>query len=226
MLTALLRVALVSGLTLASGAAFGREDCDWPVPVSTPGPAQPAPSSFPDVSAPGTGTELIFLGDSLTAGTGSSSREHSLPGLTAGELGRPYRVMAMGGQTSTWLKDEFVKQDLPADAVAVVWVGRINFTDTAGVENDLAEIANHLGNRRFLVLTVIAKATADEDPGTPQGASLAALNAMIRDKYPDNYVEVGVDLGCADHTDPVHLNDAGYKKIAKPVLAAIARHNM
>ena len=222
-------------LTLTTAVAAEQYCEPWqppapPAPVAAapdPSPAAPAtkpaprwvPTAFKPRAFEGIGPPLIFLGDSLTESITASAPELQYPALTAGP--RAFTVYAAGGQSSTVLASLFKQVELPADAVVVIWIGRNNFRDSAAVLADVAETVRQIGDRRFLVLSIIQGRYYSELPGKEGAQAVIELNTLLGQAYPDNFVTVGDDLLCSDRVDAIHLTDAGQLKIARAVQAAL-----
>lgn len=190
---------------------------------------------------------LVFMGDSLTAGTGSTGGL-TYPQDVAASWSRQrwYYNGGVGGETSSQILTRYLALDANYKAgTLLIWAGRNNFADGAQVQSDIAAmVAEHDANGgagRFLVLS-ITTAAGEAFPSTGYD-QITELNADLSETYGDKFVDVLALLvaegapagGYPDPTafagryppsglrfDAVHLNNAGYAIVAVPVYAKIA----
>lgn len=166
------------------------------------------------------GSPLVFVGDSLTAGAGATTLRHAYPEQLSGLLGdRRFEVIARGGADSDTILADFEGRAIPEDAVTLIWVGRNNYINPLQVVGDIARIVELLPNKRFLVLSILKGAYANEAPGQPGSAAIDSLNAALEQQYSYRFLPVGQSITAADRTDNIHLNDVGYAEIAAEVKA-------
>lgn len=184
---------------------------------------------------------LACFGDSLTAGTGSSSPAGGWPSqLRIAEAGRAVANYGVGGETSSQIIDRFVADKVRSKYWnAVLWIGR----NDVGVASNLtttvmAQLARAMAVRASGVKTVICTITpaSTEDDATANGIAIANCNTAIKALYGnrtaegiaicDTYTVLTTDPGhlipSAWRSDPVHLNDPGYGQVQTAVSAALA----
>lgn len=166
------------------------------------------------------GTPLFFVGDSLTAGAGAGGAQNTVASTVSSLLNnREFSVLARGGAGSTKILADFLEQGphLPENVVTIIWVGRNNYSDAAAVIRDIDTIASRLPNRRYLVLSIIPGLYGFEQNGGEGLRQIDALNYRLSQKLGFRFLQVGQDLTPEDRSDNVHLNAAGYRKIAEQV---------
>lgn len=168
---------------------------------------------------------LACWGDSITAGTGSSTITGGYPSrVMRGDQGRPVANMGIGGQTSQQIVDRLV-----ADKVrgrlwnCVLEVGRNDVGSanlTSIVMTQLARAAANLASGVVPVIFTVTPTTA-ETTGTANANAINALNAQILATYGNNVLDIHALL-CTqpDGTinpawlfDTTHPNDTGYDQV-------------
>ncbi|WP_250516494.1 hypothetical protein [Caballeronia sp. INDeC2] len=130
---------------------------------------------------------------------------------------------------------------------AIIWVGRNNAFDEQTVIADVKSIVQWLkpAGAHFAVLSITKGDFSDEYIGGEAAKYIDDLNASLKTAYPDNFIDVETVLvssydpnlpqDVVDHnhnipptslrSDPVHLNDAGYRIVAGQVKTLIASRN-
>ncbi|MBN8998808.1 MAG: SGNH/GDSL hydrolase family protein [Rhizobiales bacterium] len=169
------------------------------------------------------GGRLVFLGDSLTAGSTASSPEFRLaPQVSDLYGGRRYESYANGGLTSTQIRNLASRESFPPDAVVIIWAGRNNAGKPDVVAADVQAIVDQIAPRRYLVLSVLHPLfDAGYTPGDPEYEGYARVNRKLAETFPHNFVVVGADFECGDRADNTHPDDSGYTKVAAAVHAAL-----
>jgi len=134
-----------------------------------------------------------------------------------------------------------VPQD-PADAIAVLWVGRNNYTDPTQIQSDIAAMIAAHPNKKFIVLSVLNGDFPGETLGLANWTTITQLNAALKSAYPANYIDIRATLVAqgapgtpyADASayandmvpsalrgDQIHLNQAGNGLVAAAVQSFI-----
>jgi lysophospholipase L1-like esterase len=188
---------------------------------------------------------LVFPGDSLTAGTGASSTATQYPSVVASSYSRARSFIneGVGGETSTQIKDRVVAFNLARlSSTQIIWAGRNNYTSPTTVKADIAAMIAAFGHTRYLVLSIINGDYASEYAGEADYLTLTGLNSDLAALYGARFVDVRtplVALGApggfaANPTDyardippsgvrldNVHLLDAGHAVVAAAVYAKL-----
>jgi lysophospholipase L1-like esterase len=128
--------------------------------------------------------KIYFYGDSLTAGGGASFL-HDFPTLISFLYGRSCVNMGFPSETSTQIRDRFLrrkKSGLPEHVV--FWVGRNNIDRPEEVKRDLAEMVADLSpGSRYLVLGVTNADTERERIGGSNFGDAANINDYLRARF-------------------------------------------
>lgn len=184
---------------------------------------------------------LACYGDSLTAGTGSSSPTGGwVSQLRIAEAGRMVGNYGIGGETSTQIIDRFVADKVRSKYWnSVLWIGR----NDVGVASDLTatvmgQLARAMALRASGVKTVICTIipASTESDSSSLGIAIAACNTAIKNTYGnktaqgiaicDTYAVLTTDPGhlvpSSWRYDTVHLNDTGYTQVQTAISAALA----
>jgi lysophospholipase L1-like esterase len=183
-----------------------------------------ADDSTPGFAGGESGDRLLFVGDSLTLGIGASNPHRNMPGDVSaafGEGGRRFKVLAVQGATALLMRDAYFREALQPGDVTVIWLGRSGVTNPTTLPA-IRDIAAHAPGGRYLVLSILPRVYyAYEKPGSRTYAAVMKLNADLAGAFGDRILPVGADIGPADHSDELHLNDIGYAKVAKIVFDAV-----
>jgi lysophospholipase L1-like esterase len=176
-------------------------------------------------------TPLATWGDSLTDGTGATGNSGRYPDVlraTRWPVSGVYEG-GVGGETSTQIRGRMVADTIRNDWTTVLWAGRNNYSALETVLSDVEAMTDHLTHSRFVVLSVINKASGqDEDAGSAGHTQIVALNAALATRYPNNYLDirsliVAASGGTNDAPNPtwmsdgLHLNNTGYAFVADQV---------
>jgi lysophospholipase L1-like esterase len=158
-----------------------------PPPPSPVAPVPPPPATPAPAPAPVLASDIATWGDSLTVFFAVNL-----------QLLYPNRAIyngGVGGETSTQIATRQL-----ADAsvsghnswINVFWYGHNNDMASAQIKADIAASVAALvrGNGRFIVLSLINKATPNESRGAPGYASIMQLNSDLAALYPQNYLDV------------------------------------
>lgn len=173
-------------------------------------------------------------GDSLTAGTGSSSPSGGyVTRLRQALTGRGVSNLGIGGQTSLQIVDRMLAdKSMGRRGIIVSWIGR----NDVGISPDLQvtvlaqharAVANLEAGTAYLPCTITPSAT--ETTGTSNHTAILAANAALKAMYPVTCVDLYAALSTEpDGTipaslrfDAVHLNDAGYEVVKTTVQAKL-----
>lgn len=186
---------------------------------------------------------ISCFGDSTSFGTGSSDpATKSYPSVLAGLLGRTTRNFGIPSESSTQIKDRVVADNTHMTDIVVLWMGH-NDSDRNLVVTNVGLSVAHIvavagaANARYLIMSVLNR-TPYEGAGTAGHAPVIAMNNAIQSAYRANYVDIrgflvhqypATPAGNAAHltdlnvfyVDSIHLNDAGYQKIAERLATVI-----
>jgi lysophospholipase L1-like esterase len=180
--------------------------------------------STPGLAGGEIGDRLVFVGDSLTLGVGASEPTANMPARVSalfGGAGRRFKVLGVQGAMAPTMRDAVLREKLQPADVVVIWLGRIGAANPETLPA-IREITAHVPGGRYLVLSVIRRVDYTyEQPGTRAYEAVTRLNADLASDFGDHFVVVGEDVGRADHSDEMNLNDHGYAKIAKTVFDAL-----
>jgi lysophospholipase L1-like esterase len=183
-----------------------------------------ADDSLPGLAGGETGDRLVFVGDSLTLGVGTSNPRRNMPSDVSalfGDGGRRFKVIGIQGAMAPMMRDAFMRETLEPTDVVIIWLGRIGVSNPTTVPS-IKEITEHVPSGKYLVLSVIHRVDFEfELPGTRAYDAVTELNAELSRTFAGRFVTVGEDVGRGNHSDELHLNDSGYAKIAKTVFAEI-----
>jgi lysophospholipase L1-like esterase len=181
---------------------------------------------------------IATWGDSLTAGTGGTAWPTQIKGLL--EVNRGVYNGGVGGETSTQIAARMVADNRRSDNVVVIWSGVNNYGNPDVVRADISAMVDHIQSpKKFLILSILNKSA--ETIGTQPHDDKIALNNSLAALYPNNYFDIRTYLvgqgngGAQDNADAanditptslrfddLHLNTAGYLKVAQQVQAFIA----
>lgn len=167
----------------------------------------------------------------LSAGVVSFRRQEAVQGNTACPA------------NSTFTPDAALAQQYTRQ---IIWAGRNNYTDAAIVLADIAAIVAFGRTGKYVVLSVLNGAYADEVAGGTGYKKMISLNQQLAATYGANYLDIRrylIDQGLADagitptaqdstdigndvvpsslRSDNIHLNAAGYTVVAQQVAARI-----
>jgi acyl-CoA thioesterase-1 len=172
------------------------------------------------------GTTALFLGDSLTAGTGSSAAE-AFPSLIAAKTGWQVINAGVPGDTSAGARErlpELLAEHRPA--VVILTIGGNDFLRKLPMEQTQANIA-------AMLASINAAGAIPVLVSVPQPSLLGAASGSLRDAplyaelagqhraalLPDAIAAVLGDNRLK--TDPVHPNADGQAQLAERLLALL-----
>jgi hypothetical protein len=175
---------------------------------------------------------LVFMGDSLTAGTGATNATFAYPAIAAAAFNpdRWFLNSGVGGNTSSQVLTRYLALDAEAKMqTLIIWVGRNNYADTAQIISDIDAMIAEAGHDRYLVLNVLKASIDDTEFSIPQ---INTTNAALLSNYGGKCLDILgylVSLGAPGGAHPdavayaggyppddvsvdtgVHLNDLGY----------------
>lgn len=127
--------------------------------------------------------------------------------------------------------------------INVFWMGQNNFYAPTQVQADIAKCVAFLSTQKYVVLSILN--AENEGVGTTAYNTIIQLNSGLAQAYPNNYIDIRKILVNAydpanpqdvrdynNDTPPAslrsdndHLNDAGYRIVAREVAAFIATKN-
>lgn len=173
-------------------------------------------------------------GDSLTAGTGAPPEADFC--RTLGKLlHRPVFNGGVGGQSSAQIRDRMISRAPNLDqGITIIWAGRNNYSQTARVSEDISTMVRSLpAEAKYLILGIVTGDFPDEEPGRRGYLLIQKLNNLLSDRYSDRFLDVQSlfdDItgqrheGAQIRADRIHLNQAGYSKLASAMAAYIVKH--
>jgi|GEM_PF-5217162 len=117
----------------------------------------------------------------------------------------------------------------------IIWAGRNNYSDSASVVNDIAQMVDSLDHDNYIVLGIINGNYAAEFSGGGNYSKIININNYLSSTYGDRYVPIREYLvslynsdsaqDVTDHSndivpaslrgDNIHLNKAGYDTVAR-----------
>jgi len=189
---------------------------------------------------PGTSTvPLIGWGDSMTY----QLQWGSLPALLRAQFGptQAFISMGVGGETSTQVKARMLADSGTKNYDHVIWVGRNNYSQTAQIISDVAEMVAAIPHDRYMALSVTNGSAAAERLGgadhhyfTDARDALAAAYGVrfvdVRQALVDAY-DSGTPQDVTDHTDDttpstcrsdaVHLSAKGDLVVAQQIISRL-----
>lgn len=186
---------------------------------------------------------VAFFGDSLMDGTGATTFAGSVWAVVGNAFSpaRPGLKIAVGGSTSTDIKNLFDGRPELRNVPSVIWAGRNNFASGATVKADIAAMVAALTTDKYAILSVI-NASGEANPSTGY-TQITTLNSELAAIYGAHFLDVrgplvagGAPGGAVpDETafagdyppagyvnGSPHLNDAGYAVVAGVVSAYAA----
>ena len=171
-------------------------------------------------------------GDSLTAGTGSTSGNDYPILLGKLRIAKPFYNGGVGDETAAQILTRILVSAIRGkEDTVVLWMGRNNVgspTMQADVLSALASAVANLSHSRYVIMTVLNATT--EPNGSANKIALDALNAAIASTYSATNVldivatictEVNGTPNPAWMSDTIHLNDTGYAAVAAAVDAKL-----
>ena len=182
------------------------------------------------------GTYIAAWGDSLTAGTGGTPYPSQLSSILNNRL---IYNGGVSGNTSSQIKARMLAASDKYSYTAIIWAGRNDYSVPATVKANIAAMVAALGHNRYIILSVL-NGTA-EPSGNPNYDTLIQLNTDLAALYPNNYVDIRaylvsqydpgnpqdvIDFGndvppSSLRSDTLHLNTAGYLKVAERLNTAL-----
>lgn len=212
----------------------------------------PARLTLPNNTLPASGGVVITEQSTFpvsahgsTSITGSMGGIHGTLSYQAGSEARLFFTREAAGnavtmpEQSAFLPDTFGRES----RINVFWMGQNNFYDPVQVQDDIAKCVTFLASQRFIVLSILN--AENEDIGTAAYNTIIQLNAELARAYPNNYIDIRKILvdsfnpanpqdvrdynndtpPASLRNDNEHLNDAGYRIVAREVAAFIAAKN-
>lgn len=139
---------------------------------------------------------LISMGDSLTASTGSTGgATYPFDVANSWSPQRWYYNGGVGGDTSSQILTRYLALDSNyQNGTLLIWSGRNNYNNSAQVQADIAAmVVTHNaagGNNRDVVLSVINGEYATEHSGQAGYNQIAALDAALATTYSARFIDV------------------------------------
>jgi lysophospholipase L1-like esterase len=181
--------------------------------------------------------ETTAWGDSLTAGTGSSSptTNYGYVGYLSALTQQVTNPQGVGGQTSSQIAARMLADTYHTNDNVVLEAGRNNVGNApASIVADIQSMIDHLapGNTQYVILSVInatAENSAATGPNLTNYNNILAINAALAAAFPGHYLDVRSAIvtasGGANDAPPaswmyqgsVHPNDAGYQVMATQI---------
>lgn len=195
------------------------------------------PVGQPSAAAYVAHTCTVAWGDSLTMGHGTTMPNEPYPAVMSTLLVRDVRNHGVAGETSSQVLTRILAPDADGDraCVALLWMGRNNFTQTDQITADVRAAVDHQTSGKVLVLSLL---NADSEPrGTQFYDRTVLANSLLAQAYGERFVDVRSALieayspdspqDVADHAsdvipaslrvDVIHLNARGYDIVARKV---------
>lgn len=175
--------------------------------------------------------DFMTAGDSMAAAAGTSGDDRWYVVLSK-NLGRAWNTIAVGGTTSTQMRDAYLATTTNLNRLLLIFTGHNspNANQTvADIQAALAHQSPDPRKRRFLI--GVTTQSLQNAPGSAGYIEIAATQAAIKSIWPDNYVDIpaallaaAVALGDTAASDPniqngqtptryladaIHINAAG-----------------
>ena len=203
--------------------------------------SEPASGGVPLPGAYVAPTCAVAWGDSLTMGHGTDMSNQPYPARLAAMQARDVRNRGVAGDTSSQILTRILAPAADGDrtCVALLWMGRNNFTQTDQIVADVRAAVDYQTSAQVLVLSLL---NADgETRGTQFHDRVILANERLSQMYGKRFVDVRQALidaadpqspdDAADvaagiiprslRVDTVHLNPRGYDIVARKVADTI-----
>jgi lysophospholipase L1-like esterase len=164
-------------------------------------------------------------GDSMTFGTSgitypwATRWTHVLSGMF--RPARPVLNAGVGGETAAEIAVRQLAYQDPNTQINVIWAGRngVLTLTPAAIVATIQTMVDHVGDDRYVVLTVPYQTDGTEDANDANGLEVTALNALIESTWPDNHLDIATALAwdAALRTDDLHLTAAAQVIVAEAV---------
>ena len=180
------------------------------------------------------GIRIAAWGDSLTAGTGSTTGGYP---QYFGKLNGLYVYNGgVGGETSTQIRTRMLAATDKYEYTTIIWAGRNNYASGSTVQADIAAMVAALGHDRYLVLSILNSSA--EPSGNANYNLIVALNSALATTYGSKFVDVRdylindalaalgitptakelIDIGKdfvpdSLRSDSIHLDNDGYQAV-------------
>jgi lysophospholipase L1-like esterase len=182
---------------------------------------------------------ITTWGDSLTGGSGGTAYPTQLASLSG------YTVYngGVGGETSTQIASRMIADTARHTLPTIIWAGRNNYSSPTTVKADIASMIAALDHDNYLVLGVLNGDYGGYERSGGVGYNLITqLNSDLATLYGSRFIDIRAYLvsqydanspqDVLDHNDDIpptslrsdvlHLNTAGYAKVAQKVYENIA----
>ena len=170
-------------------------------------------------------------GDSLTEATAGGNPFYARWPTLLGAMFKPglaVQNMGVGGETPTQIALRQVNYIKTNTQINILWPGRngIVYVPQDPILVPLAQMVSHVGDDRFIVLSIINRADGTEAVGSDAYNAIIAMNSQIQTLYPNNYISV-IELLQSNslRTDGLHLNAAANQIIATQIYNFIKTKN-
>jgi len=182
----------------------------------------------------GNAKATVWFGDSLTAGTGSTSYGDAVTRLRVARPGRPVINQGMGGQRISTIIDRALSDPVCGKYWdMILWAGINDSISTNGGADWWAIIyaqierlrAFRADGTRMIICNLIPDVAMTS--GTPLGIAMAYVNTQLSATYGtavcDLYSALATDVGgvvpASLRSDTIHLSNSGYQIVADTVHA-------
>jgi uncharacterized protein YraI len=166
-------------------------------------------SSLPDYEA----QNIVVWGDSLSTNTFGDELEGLL-------VGRRVAMQGVPGEDGRQIAARMLASTTFDKRIKVIWDRHYNGETPAAYMADLAPVVEKAAKAGpFVIVSDVADLDGtDTVTASADASETAAINAALRSKYPDNYLDMTGPLADpATRRDGLHLTPAGEKAVAKAI---------
>jgi len=94
------------------------------------------------------------------------------------------------GQTSTYIKNQFIANTSQRDNAVLIWSGKNNFNQISTIVSDIRSMVDLLDHNNYIVLSVFNSDIPTQYQGTADYNTILALNAALEVEFGDHYLNV------------------------------------
>lgn len=94
------------------------------------------------------------------------------------------------GQTSTYIKNQFLADTTQRNSAVFIWSGKNNYTEISNIVSDIRTMVNLLPHQNYLVASVFNSDTPDQYAGEPGYIDIMNLNAALQAEFGDHYIDI------------------------------------
>ena len=152
-------------------------------------------------------------GDSLTESTsGGITYSNRWPVLLSSYFEIPILNGGVGGESANQIATRQLIYQRVNTAINIIWAGRngVLTLPANDIKNDIQSMVNHVGDSRYIVMSVINKTDGTENVASANYNLITTLNTLLQSTFPSNYLDVMTNLNDnALRVDGLHLNNDG-----------------